>query len=340
MNTKLSSLLVALFLVSGCSTVKGGLVGEERENVTPFAEASIELMTLAKLDFRAADLVYLRKFYDSNADSSQALARTLDRIDDYRDDIVSYSLELVRISQVNPTDDAKCMALADLVDGNATEGFIADYGIDPDENAAFADMLRGQTNFLECLRTLQPLVVRSGEAFDEMAVQAESVLVPEMVALLDASIEREYATVLKQLDIVYERRDELFKGLQAIRAYRKGDGEALRALGSSTAVTDPAYKLPASPSDAQLQRTKNHIIELLQMEEAILDLLARDEEDFIATHAELEAEEREILDGLHFARRQVAAWVRAHEDLANGVRDPGRWLKGIMQVVDTYRRVK
>ena len=329
-----------MFVVSGCASVKEGLVGDERENVAPFAEATIELMSMAQLDFRAADLVYLRQYYDSNEESLQVLSETLFRIDDYRDDIVTYSLELVRISEAHPTDEGKCTALADLVEGQTSKRLIEIRTLSDDVYIATAAEIRGQTDFLACLRSLQPLVNMSVEAFEDMVVGAESVLLPEMVGLLDASIEREYATVIKQIDIVYERRDELFKGLQAIRAFRKGDREALRALDSSTAVTDPAYKLPATPSDAQLQRTKSHIIEQLQMEETILAFLTRDEEDYVATHAELELEEREILSNLSLARRQVTAWGRAHQDLADGVRDPGRWLKGIMQVFDAYKRVK
>jgi len=339
MNKKLSSLLVVIFLASGCTTVREGLVGEEHEDVGPFAEATVELMTVAKIDFRDTELVYLRRYYDANEAALQGLTEVLNRIDEYRDNIASYSLALVRISVSNPTDAEKCNELADLVEGDSAERFFRDHGISSDAYVTIAGELRAEKDFLACLRMLQPVIVRSGEAFEAMLGEAESVLVPEMVRLIDASVEREFVTVLRQLDVVYERRDELFKGLQAIRAYRKGDAEALRVLESGTAVTDPAYRLPKSPSDAQLERTKDHIVAQLQKEETILALLARDEADYIATRAEFERERAEILDGLDLARRQVTAWVRAHQDLANGVRDPGAWLKGIMQVMATYKKV-
>ncbi len=339
MSRKIATLALFVFTASGCASVKEGIVGEEHEDVGPFAEATIELMTRAQLDFDEADLVYLRTYYDANEAAMQRLTEVLYRIDDYRADIIDYSVELVRISETYGTEAAKCNALAELVADGAQERLIRDHQISAEEYLAMADSLRGQTGFLACLRTLQPMIVRSGDAFADMIFKAETVLLPEMIDILDTGIKREYATVLAQLDVVYERRDELFRGLQAIHSYRKGNKDALQVLNTGTAVTNPAFRLPATPSDAQLERTKDHIIEQLQKEEAILAMLVGDEADYIATYAELEAEERAILKGLDIARRQVLAWVRAHQALADGVRDPGKWLKGILQVMDAYRSV-
>lgn len=338
MNKKLSTLALALLVTSGCATVKEGFIGDEREDLTPFADATVQLMTLDQIGLRRSELVFLRAHYDENEEALTRLGEILGRVDNYRDDISDYSLELVRISQFHPTDDAKCRALGDLVEVQADDPFLEDSAISAAEFRAAAADLRAGTDFLACLRMIQPLVVRSGEAFEDMIKEAEEILVPQMVARLDASIDREFGTAARQLDIIYERRDELFRGLQAIRAYRKGDKDALRGFNTSGAVSDPAYHLPVSPSDAQLERTKDHIIMQLHKEETILAFLAGDRDDYIATVAELEREEKEILESLDLALRQVVAWVRAHEALANGVRDPGKWLSGLAEVVGAYKK--
>ena len=46
------------------------------------------------------------------------------------------------------------------------------------------------------------------------------------------------------------------------------------------------YQLPRSPSDAQLEATKEHLIAELRRENEILDLLEQEVDDYVATRAE------------------------------------------------------
>lgn len=310
MKNKLITSVVVLFLLGGCGTVRKGFIGEESEYVDPFADATIELMTLQRIEFRRTDLVYLRPYYEADVDAMSELSELLDEIDRYRDDIVVYSLELVRISSAYPTGAEKCNALADDVAARADDEYRTSRGIGPEEFIAMAEALRAQDNFLACLRTIQPMIERSGEIFEDRIVHAENALVPQLVERLDAAIEEEYGTVVAQLDRVYARRDSLFRQLQAL------DGES---------------------DDGADERTR--IIEKLEQEERLLSLMSRDVDDYKATRAELESEVQEILDALELARRQGVTWVRAHGDLAEGIRNPGRWLSGMFQVANAYKRI-
>ena len=309
MTHRIAIVLMVALLVSGCATVKEGFVGAVSEHIDPFAEASIELMTLDRIEFRRTELVYLRPYYEDN-EASAELSELLAGIDRYRDDIVNYSLELVHIASSFPTDAAKCNALADSISAGTENEIVAGIGPSDEDLRQLADDLRGQTEFLECLRTVQPMVERSGDALQREISRAENELVPVLVAQLDGSIEEEYSVVIAQLDSIYERRDGLLRQLQAI-----DDGEG-------------------NASD------RARIIDKLRAENELLELLDRDVADYKATHAELDTEEQEILDGLELARRQAMSWVRAHEDLAEGVRNPGRWLAGVFQVADAYKRLK
>ena len=47
-----------------------------------------------------------------------------------------------------------------------------------------------------------------------------------------------------------------------------------------------------------------------------------------------------LIPAFFLARRQVVAWVRAHQGLANGVRNPGKWLESILQVAAGYKKLK
>ncbi len=309
MTDRIAIVLMAALLASGCATVKEGFVGAVSEHIDPFAEASIELMTLDRIEFRRTELVYLRPYYEDNAESAE-LSELLAGIDRYRDDIVNYSLELVHIASSFPTDEAKCNALAESIGSSAEIEVLGGVGPSNEDLRQLADDLRGQTDFLECLRTVQPMVERSGDALQREISRAEDELVPALVAQLDASIEEEYSVVIAQLDSIYERRDGLLRQLLAIDAGEGNSSDRARVIGA------------------------------LRAENELLELLDRDVADYKATHVELDIEEQEILDGLELARRQALSWVRAHEDLAEGVRNPGRWLAGVFQVADAYKRLQ
>ena len=339
---KIKSLVIITVIagLAGCTTVQKGLVGEKHENLAPFADTTVEFLGSSTVDFRENELVYLRQYYDAETREISRLKDLLRRVDNFRDEVVYYSVELVRISEENQTDAEKCIDLADTLSGRFRESYLRQTDMSPDEFDATVAQIRQQQNFLSALQILQPAIVKSGEYFESIVREVEDEALPDARNLLDASIEEEYATLRRQLDIIYDRRDELMTGLQMIRAFRTGDDDALDGLNEATILPNRSYALPNSPSDAQLDRTKSYIVQQLQEEEVILGLLERDVADYIATRAELEAEEAEILDGLALARRQIVAWIRTHQQLADGVRDPGKWFAAVMKVAEGFRKVK
>ena len=90
----------------------------------------------------------------------------------------------------------------------------------------------------------------------------------------------------------------------------------------------------------QLAGTKSHIVQQLREESEILALLQQDVDDYLAARNELENEVAEVQRGLNVARKQIVGWIRGHQALANGVRDPGKWLKAIFQVAEGVKKVK
>ena len=200
--------------------------------------------------------------------------------------------------------------------------------------------IQNEQTFLGALRAVQPLIVESGEYFEDLLREAEDEAVPGARDLIDRNIEKEFETVIAQLDIIYERRDELMRGLQMIRKYRLGDKDALRGINDGTMLLNRSFRLPTLPNDKQLDATKDYIVSELQKEDLILNLLQKDVDDYFATRAELDREIAEVTEGLAIARRQVVGWIRGHQALANGIRDPGRWLKAIFQVAEGVRKVR
>jgi len=65
--------------------------------------------------------------------------------------------------------------------------------------------------------------------------------------------------------------------------------------------------------------------------------MAADVDSYLIIRAELEREEAEVLADLNIARAQIAGWSQAHQAMANGAKEPGKWLK---VVTDAARAVK
>ncbi len=324
MNSRVSvlgSVLIGL-LAAGCAPVQKGLIGEKHENIGPFAEATVEFLGSATVDLRANELIYLRMYYEEDAPEITRLKNLLARVDGFRDEVVFYSVELVRISEENDTEAAKCADLADTLMGEFRDTYIEHTDISPGEFDATVERIRNQEKLLDALQVLQPLIVKTGEYYESLIREAENEALPAAIELIDARIEDDYAAAGKQLDIVVAQRDELFTELQNIYAFRKGDDSALAG----------------NPSEKELLRRKEDILKKLEFEERIQVLLDRDVEAYVATRAELALEEAEVLDGLSLARRQVIAWIRTHQKLANGVREPGKWFLNILKIAEGVKK--
>ncbi len=330
------SLLSAL---SACATVKEGFVGTEHENIVPFAEVSIEYLGYPAVDFRPSDLTYLRRYTLEETPELVRFRDLLARAETFNDAIVLYSLELVRIVETYPSESDRIMAYANALEYDFKNSFLNRVDVSPEEFAAKIDEIRGQDDFLGALRAAQPLVDMSSETFESVLFEIEDQALPALRKRIDADIEKEFATVLAQLDVVYGRRDDIMQGLQMIHAYQKGDQDALQGFGLAGIVLVDEFQLSARPSDAQLTRTKAHLLDELRSENEILDLLEQDVTDYTQTRAEFNREMEGIAAGLTTMRVQALAWTRGHQDLADGVKDPGKWMKTILDVAEGVKKV-
>ena len=326
--------------LAGCQTVSKGLVGEEHENLAPFADVTVEFLGADSVDLRDNELVYLRRYVDSDAAEIDRLRALLAQADRFRDLVVYYSVELVRISDTAQSEQAKAFDLATTLEEQFQSYFLNEAGVSHDRFAAAVAEVRSSATFLGALRAVQPLIVLSGEHYEIVIREVEDEALPAAWRSIDAAIEAEFQPVIDQLEVIHARRYELMQGLQMIRAYRLGDKTALDGINDGTIIVNRSFKLPTLPNDRQLDATKDHLIGELEKEGRIWALLEGDVDDYLATRTELDRELAEINDGLHVARRQVVAWIRGHQALADGVRDPGKWLKAIFQVAEGVRSVR
>ena len=100
-------MIFAAGIITGCSTVREGLVGEVHENVVPFAEQTIISLAAERIDFRDSEFTYLRSIYDPTDHEIVNLRNLLALTDEFRDAVILYSVELVRIAEMSVTEEEK-----------------------------------------------------------------------------------------------------------------------------------------------------------------------------------------------------------------------------------------
>ena len=121
-------------------------------------------------------------------------------------------------------------------------------------------------------------------------------------------------------------RDEYMAALRLLHAYRRGDAGALDELrareNSILRSRIPEGKL----SEAQFEKLDNDLADWIIEAGAIRKEFESDVADYEKARAELDRIEATVIADLAIARLQFATWARSHQALANGVRDPAKWM--------------
>lgn len=337
MGTKYLPFACLLSSLWACTTVQEGLIGDIRADVGPFAQETVNAMSAERVDLRPSELTYLRRFFDETTPEIVALHEDLQLIALFRVELVRYSVELVRITDMNESDAERVDALATSLNGQLRQQYIDTFDMSGEEFDGIIANIRSQKEFLDAIKATKPIIDYAAAYHDGILGRIETETLPAARDLLDRAIEERYRVYLAYYDVMEDRRDELLTGLRLIREYRLGRTDAIAELRAANVMLSPLAVPPESPSEAELDRAETYLIEELGKEGTVGQLLQVDLDSYLRTRAELEREVLEITNGVQIARLQFAAWQRAHEALGNGVRDPAKWLAVAAGVVGTSR---
>ena len=329
-------ILFATGIVVGCSTVRTGLVGGTHENIVPFAEQTVISLAAERIDFRDSEFTYLRSISDPTSREIVNLRRLLALTDEFRDAIILYSIELVRIAEMTVTEEEKVEAYADALEAMRQQ-FSVQLDVDDTEfNANLAD-IRSQSSLLTAIRTAQLLIDRAGKQFDNLLHEIEEQSLVVAVNHLDDVIESHYSDAMNYIDVLIQRRNEFMQALSLIRDHRLGNTDSAAELRDLSIMQYRSVEIPDSPSQEQLDRLEKYILKQMQRDSEINSYLNIDVEAYLQAHAELDREEAEVLDGLRIARLQMVAWTRSHQAMANGATEPGKWLRIVSDAASAMR---
>jgi len=320
-------LVAVLAVLQGCATVSEKFTGTESENITPFAQKTVELLVVDNLHIYDSELVFLRYYVDEDLIELDRLQVLLDSIDTFRDEVINYSIDLVRITELY-TDDAEIVA--EYTNNlNVRIGPLAvEHGVvtQAEWDATLAE-IKAQPDLLAALRQFQPVISAAAKFYEDLIAEIEDEALKELREAFAEKIDAEYGPATAYGDRGYFRRGEVMKALFLLDEFQRGDETALVTLRESGLILDPALKLDNNPSRAQAVALYDALRDELADNTELIRELALDKSDYRQTLAELDHQEAKILVELSVARLQFATWSRAHQALAAGVKNPGEWME-------------
>jgi hypothetical protein len=319
--------LIFILLASGCTTVKQGFAGTEHEDITPFAQKTVEVLGLQNIQIRDNELVYLRALVDSDFILLDELQAAMARTDFFRDQVITYSVDLVRITEMYDNESDTVAAYADSVDENLRSQVVNTVGMPEQEwDSVIAD-IRSQDNLLSALQAFQPVVNISGVYYDDLLRQIENEILVDVRAEFDRRIQTDYKQMLQFLNNSGDRREAILEGMNIVHAYQHGNTAAAEKLREGKILLDksvlPQGEFTAKSIDAIAAALNTELTDNTQLQtkfETDIDYYTR-------TVDELNLKEKEAIDSLSLARLQFVTWARSHQALASGVKEPGKWME-------------
>jgi len=308
----------------GCETIQDGFVGEEVEDVTPFAQKTVEVLGVQNIQVRDDEFIYLRFLIDDDFVELDELQAGIARVDLFRDQVIAYSVDLVRVTELYSADADRVRAYADGIDKQLRESFVGGGVATAAEWDSLMGDIRAQPDLLAALRTAQPLINTAGAFYEELIREIETVQLDAVRTEFDRRILAEYSSVLEYIDAAYATRDEALSALASIELARRGDTDAWERLQSSPAARGLKSNDPNSREVAELQTALEADVARFS---GVLQNLDQDVDDYKTNRAELDRLESEVLSALEVARLQFLTWSRSHQALASGIRNPAKWME-------------
>ena len=324
-------------IATGC-TSNGSLRSTEREDVTPFAQKTVEVLGLQNIQLRDNELFYLRVYADSSFVELDRLQVLLERTDAFRDRVISYSVDLVRVTEMYDDETEKVAAYADGVDYQLRDQAVTALEMSEQDWDAVITDVRAQPDFLAALRAVQPIINEAGRFYEELLFEIENEVLVEVRTEFDRRIQAEYAEPIRFIDNYYNRRDEILRGLNLIYAYRHGDTAAAEGIRDVTAVVNPSLLPKGDFTAKDIDAIDKTLRDELIQNTLLLKQLEDDVDDYEKTRDELDRKEAEVIASLGLARLQFVTWSRSHQALANGVKEPGKWMELSIKAGDLLRK--
>lgn len=311
----------SLLFINGCG-IFGIFTSTQRLDMSPFANSMIAVAGEIQYSLLQNRSIHLSSLTPGPELERFVLYRT--KMRDIIKATISYSIEIVTLSESKANEKEKCQALADYLEGVRRP--VLDYpdielNLTPEQMDEIVIDVRKQEKLLDAIAAAQPII-------DEVAISTG-----ELADLLKEYLDSAHLEINGQWEDKYgevlwadnELRDGQIKAIKAsyyLREYRTG----------RTGSTDSIFI--SDPQLAEVVEDKENIskTDIMELEKRVLFKLSRitemrkEFEDDINLYykglSELENVKAAYNIALRDARNAVILWSRAHNALGKGVTDP------------------
>lgn len=324
-----------LLLGQGCTSIKEEFTGSEREEIKPFAEQTVDVLVIEDIPIRDNELLHLRRYVDDTFVQLDELQRNLDRVKRYRNKIVEYSIDLVRLNEQYRDEPARIAAYADHLEQMIKDDELSRIGMPKTRWNEILVNIRSQKTFLNALRSFQPVITTASVDFDALITRIQTELLVDTRKEFDRRIESAFHEVNALLLILHEKRKELLAAMIAVEEYRGGNTRAIAKFRQRDTHVGHLFTSDI-PGEARLAALEGDLRERIGYSTRLIAELDNDHATYVETRAELDRKENEILQALAIARLHVETWTRAHNELASGVKKPGELMQLTVKAAKNY----
>ena len=324
-----------LLLSQGCTSITENFTSSEIGEIKPFARKTVEVLVVEDVQVRDDELLHLRRYVDETFVELDELQRHVNRVRQYRNKLVEYSLDLVRLSEQFSEESERIAAYASHLEQIVGEAELNQIDISEQEWNEILEKIRNQQTFLHALRSFQPVIAAASETFDELITKIKSELVVATRKEFDRRIEANFREVNELLSILRGKRKELLAAMIALERYRDGDQEAIAGFRKTNVRLSEIFTSD-TPNENQLTALESDLRERIRNSTLLIAELDSDYANYVKVRVELDRKEVEVLEALTTARLQIETWTRAHFALAKGVKKPGELMQLTVKTAKQY----
>ena len=336
-NSKVQRCLFHLIILSllplgqGCASI----AGSEREEIKPFAQTTVDVLVIEDIQIRDNQLIYLRRYVDDSFVQLDELQRYMRQIRLYKNKLVEYSIDLVRLTEEYEQESERVAAYASHLEQMVGITELNQIGVSEAEWSEILTGIRSQDTFLNALRGFQPLIIAATVDFAALITRIESELLEAMRKEFDRRIESSFREVNHLRLILHNKRKELLAAMIAVERYRAGNKNAIANFRQTSTHLDQEFTSD-TPDQGQLELLELDLRERIRYSTALIAETDGDYAIYEKTRTELNQKETEILEALTIARLQIETWTQAHHALSRGVKKPGELMQLTVNAAKRY----
>lgn len=316
------------FLLAGCSK----FMARETENLTPFIEQTLSLVSSLEYGLSDDETLYLRnisQYMDQKAPFERYQALENQVVNQLKA-LVAYSVEIVTISELAVSENKKSNYLADiLISLNELvkkDQVIAEPERYLERNRKIMAEVRASEEYLHSLRLLMPVVndfsMHALKVLDELEREKRKV-----VRLLEQAIDKKYGDALAFENELRKVRAAFYDALIALSKYSDSkEPKFLETLkGYDIAFINEVLKDKQKLSSKDVVKIHEYITARMAMINENYKQLQPDIDAYYSSHREL----KKLVDlkeaGAKEARFTFIVWSRAYRKMAMGKTNPAEW---------------